>query len=304
MPEIKNNIFLITVLRQIPRLLGLLNRNPMSKSYGSFDRAYWHYRANDISCARQQEAVLTLALLYLHNFPGNIYYNNQQILEWINGSLKFTLSIQNYDGSFNEWYINERSFVGTSFVAAALAETLIILGKNKVRQYEKILNRLAKAADWIAGHTEVQVFNQLAGGVLALAKIATLLDKQAYKTSSQNKLAIIEKTQSPEGWWSEYGGPDIGYLSLMVDYLAKYHRLEPSEKVLTMIKMASAFLINFLHPNLTAGGEYMSRNTEYIIPSGFVYLAPLDENAKIITAFNFVALTAGAGIGPDSLDDR
>ncbi len=304
MAEIKTNLFLTAALREIPRLLGQLNRNPLSESYGSFDRAYWHYRVNDISCARHQEAALTLALLYAHDFYGNVYYGNNKILAWINASLEFTLSIQNNDGSFNEWYLNEKSFVCTSFVAVALAETLMVLGKDRVKDCDKIISRLAKAADWLIGHSEVLVFNQLAGSVLALAKIAVLTGNSAYQSASREKLAIIEKAQSSEGWWSEYGGPDLGYLSLMIDYLAKYHQLVGEEKVLNMVKKANAFLTNFLHPNLTAGGEYMSRNTEYVIPSGFAYLAALDKNAEIVTAFCLASLKAGAGVGPGQLDDR
>lgn len=304
MSEIKTNIFLKTALAQIPRLLGQLNRQPLSLSYGSFDRAFWHYRTNDISCARYQEAVLTLALLYTYDFAGNIYYHNKKILDWINGSLKFTLSIQNSDGSFNEWYLNERSFVATAFLSAALVETVETLGKDNIKEYNKLLACLTKAAGWLSSRSEELVFNQLAGSALALAKISRLTGDESFASAAKTKLSIIKKSQSAEGWWSEYGGPDIGYLSLMVDYLTKYYQLELSEEALAMTLAAGAFIVNFLQPNLTAAGEYMSRNTEYLIPSGFAYLSELDENAKIITAFNQAALARGAGLGPANLDDR
>lgn len=304
MPLNGNNIFLKQVLANLPRLLAQLNRNVLSSSYGSFDRAFWHYRTNDISNARYQEAALTLALLHQNNFNGNIYYGNKQILEWLNATLAFTLSIQNKDGSFNEWYVNERSYVATSFVAAAVAETLLVLEKVNIKEYEKILAGLERAANWLLKHTEELVYNQLAGSVLALAKIAHLTGKEKYSEASRGKFKIIEKNQSAEGWWSEYGGPDVGYLSLMIDYLTKYYELEKSENILDCLKKASAFLVNFLHPNLTAGGEYMSRNTEYIIPSGLAYLSRLDKNSEIITAFNLSALASGASLGPSQLDDR
>lgn len=304
MNETKTNIFLKAALAQIPRLLGQLNRNFLSLSYGSFDRAFWHYRTNDLSCARYQEAVLTLALLYAYDFPDNVYYNNKKVLDWVNGSLKFTLSIQNNDGSFNEWYINERSFVATAFLAAALAEAMTVLGRKNILEYDRLSAALVKSAAWLSNHSEELVFNQLAGGVLALAKIGRLTGDESFAAAAKTKLTIIKKNQSADGWWSEYGGPDIGYLSLMVDYLVKYYQLESSADVLNMIKRAGAFTVNFLQPNLTAGGEYMSRNTEYLIPSGFAYLADLDENAKIITAFNQTALKAAAGVGPANLDDR
>src|SRR3989344_966547 len=105
MPQIKSNTFLEEVLDQVPRLLGQLNRNPSSRSYGSFDRAYWHYRTNDISSCRYQEAVYTLALLYCSKFEGNKYYKDTQVLKWIQSALTFTTSIQHKNGSFDEWYI-------------------------------------------------------------------------------------------------------------------------------------------------------------------------------------------------------
>ncbi|MFA6106363.1 MAG: hypothetical protein WC745_01675 [Patescibacteria group bacterium] len=304
MKSVPENIFLSSVLANAPRLLGQLNRNPLSGSYGSFDRDYWHYRTNDISSARCQEAALTLALLYKHNFPGNKYYHSEKILGWINASLSFALKIQNRDGSFNEWYINESSYVATAFLSAALAETIGLMGKEKLEDYDKILGGLEKAADWLIKHNETSVFNQLAGSVFALAKISFLTSCEKYLKTAGEKLNLIISRQSSEGWWGEYGGPDVGYLSLMIDYLAKYYELDKREDVLISIKRACAFLINFLHPNFTVGGEYMSRNTEYLIPSGFVYLSDLDANAKIITAFNIASLSSGSGIGPASLDDR
>ncbi|MFA6393959.1 MAG: prenyltransferase/squalene oxidase repeat-containing protein [Patescibacteria group bacterium] len=304
MNPIPKNVFLSSVLANVPRLLGQLNRNPLSITYGSFDRAYWHYRTNDINNARCQEAALTLTLLYKYDFPGNKYYHSEKILGWINASLSFILKTQNRDGSFNEWYINEGSYVATAFVSAALAEILGLMGKEKIIDYEEILDGLEKAADWLAKHNEVLVFNQLAGSIFALAKISSLTGREKYLEAAGKKLNLIISRQSSEGWWSEYGGPDAGYLSLMIDYLAKYYELDRREDVLGSIKRACAFLVNFLHPNFTAGGEYMSRNTEYLIPSGFVYLSAFDVNAEIITAFNIASLSSGSGVGPDSLDDR
>jgi len=51
----------------------LLNRNISSANYGCFDREFWHYNTADIPCARKQEAVLTLTLLYLIEQEKNKY---------------------------------------------------------------------------------------------------------------------------------------------------------------------------------------------------------------------------------------
>ncbi|MBD3310499.1 hypothetical protein GF351_04725, partial [Candidatus Woesearchaeota archaeon] len=58
------HIYLREVLLQAPRLMAMLDRNPASRTYGCFAREYWHSKITDFACARKQEAVLTLALLY------------------------------------------------------------------------------------------------------------------------------------------------------------------------------------------------------------------------------------------------
>lgn len=299
----KDNIFLHSVIDAVPRLLGQLNRNPSSVSYGSFDRAYWHYRTNDISSARYQEAVLTLAILYKSPFEGNVYYQDAKILEWINASLDFACFIQNRDGSFDEWYPYEGSFVATSFVVAALSKTLLVLGKNNITSHEAILASLVLGADWIARHEEKLVFNQVTGSAVALLNVFLLTHNTFYKQSAERKINFILEHQTPEGWWNEYGGPDIGYLSLMIDYLVTYYEATNDEKVLSALKKANFFITHFLHPNFTSGGEYMSRNTEYLIPSGFARLSA-DESARIIVAFSATSLMLKQGVHPHNLDDR
>ena len=111
------------------------------------------------------------------------------------------------------------------------------------------------------------------------------------------------KEQSSEGWWSEYGGPDAGYLSLMLDYLARYHALLPREDLNHALTRATHFLLHFTHPNGTFGGEYLSRNTEYLIPSG-IALRSAEEGARMLYSFAAEALQKRAGVTPHSLDDR
>ncbi|MDP3763182.1 MAG: hypothetical protein Q8Q92_00780 [bacterium] len=260
MSEIKSNKFLELALREVPRLLAQLNRNPSSKSYGSFDRAYWHYRTNDISCARYQEAVYTLALLYFSNFEGNIYYQNEKVLEWIRAGLRFTATLQKSNGSFDEWYINEGSYVATAFVTAALSQTHKLFKENRVEFEEEhiISNIIERAALFLLNTNEETVLNQVSGAIFAIAS--------ANKNADLLLSKFLEK-QSDEGWWSEYGGPDIGYLTLTISYLTKYKALTGSKKVDEPIERAKSFVKLFINPDHTAGGEYMSRNTEYIIPS-------------------------------------
>ena len=266
---IPSNPFLSATLEQVPRLLGQLNRNLGSRTYGSFDRAYWHYRTNDISCARYQEAVLTLALLYTSDFSGNIYYHDDQILDWIRASLRFTASLQRSDGSFDEWYPNEGSYVGTAFATAALGQTVSLLkaAAVSVSELSLITKTIKRAAVWLTQAEEATVMNQVAGAIFALAIAARVTGESQFDEAARQLEKRLLAEQNREGWWPEYGGPDIGYLSLAVSYLEKYQRLTGSQPVAAAILKAKTFVETFVNPDRTAGGEYMTRNTEYLIPS-------------------------------------
>src|SRR3989344_4853300 len=198
-----SNIFLRSVLDEIPRLLGQLNRNPASRTYGSFDRAFWHYRTNDISSARYQEAILTLTLLYRTPFDGNDYFGDKKILEWIRAAFDFSVSIQNRDGSFNESYVHEGSFVATAFIVAALSRALLMLDIKEIPAREVIIKSLQSAADWIQCRGEHLVFNQEAGSVAALWGVFHLTGDGRYRNAAEKKIDSILRHQKSAGWWDE-----------------------------------------------------------------------------------------------------
>ena len=292
-------VYLDIVLDQAPRLLGLLDRNIGSRTYGCFDRAYWHYHVTDFSCARSQEACLTLALLYSIKNKNNPYYKNNLILEWIKASLEFWANMQNKNGSFNEWYPYENSFVASAFSSYAVSETLLILPELKS---EKLTKALEKSAEWLSKKTEDKVQNQQTGAMLALYNIFLLTKNEKYKNYSLEMLNKLKKMQNSEGWFTEYGGADIGYLSLAADYLAKFYNKSKNEDALEISKKAISFIHNFIHPNLTFGGEYGSRNTEYLIPDGFELIKT--KEADSVAYYLREALAKKTTIAPFSFDDR
>ncbi len=299
----KSSVYLDVILKEIPRLLGLLDKNPNSPTFGSFDRQFWHYNVVDFSCSRFQEAVLTLVLLYEYDFPNNIYYKRESIFSWIDGALRFWLKIQNKDGSFNEWYPNEHSFVATAFTTYAVSEALLILGR-EVPSYNEVVIGLKKASDWLLSYTDFTACNQVAGSVSALYNVYLITGEKKYEDGAIGKLKQLRERQNSEGWFPEYGGPDIGYLSLAIDYLCKYHYKSKDLLARDMIDKALEFLAYFIHPDGTFGGEYGSRNTKYIIPSGIEYSSHWNENARRIAFVLRNSLEKRGTIGPYNLDDR
>lgn len=300
---IPTNVFFEAVMREVPRLLGQIDQNPLSPTYGSCDRAFWLYRTNDISCMRYQELALTLSLLYKTSFEGNQYFQDPRILSLAQAVIRFACRRQHRDGSFDEWYLNEGSFVCTAFVTYALSESVRIL-EDSLADRNAILSTLRKSGEWLMKHNETSVVNQLSGAIVALQNIFILTNDILFKDAAEEKMRIFLSLQDSEGWWSEYGGPDIGYLSLTIDYLSRYVAISNDINVHTAIEKATAFLSNFLHADGTAGGEYMARNTEYLIPSGFLRAVEYAPSTRIVVPFIAGVCGESRGVTPQSLDDR
>ncbi|MCH8285333.1 hypothetical protein IIB79_02240 [candidate division KSB1 bacterium] len=265
------------LLNAAPSLLSHLNRDPYSPTYGSFDREYWSWQSKDFSNTDFQRAVFPLTVLYLHDFEGNLYYNNSRLLTWIAAGLSFWCKIQYKNGSFDQWYPREYSVGTTAFTLGPAIKTFSILGE-KLGQFENLKKNLLRSfrrgADFICSQHESHGFisNHRAGMALSLAYSSKVLGGNKYGDKAGTIIKDIMDHQSPEGWFREYGGADPGYESLGISYLAAYYEATKNEAVLKMLKNSVDFYVNFVHPDGTAGGEYGSRNTELFFPAGFEML--------------------------------
>ncbi|MBI4278970.1 MAG: hypothetical protein HY660_10980 [Armatimonadetes bacterium] len=299
---VSKDVYLRAVLGQTPRLLGLLNRNSCSATYGCFDRNYWHYRVVDTPSARCQEAVLTLALL--HRIPGTDYTGREPLLRWVGAGLRYWLTIQRPDGSFDEWYPNESSFVATAFTTYAISETALLLGTGALEDWPSLERGLVRAGRWLLAGGEARALNQVAGSAVALYNVGLLTGDRRFEEGASERVHALRRLQSGEGWLAEYGGADLGYLSLAVAYLAKLYRKSRWPHAAQVAGAGMGFLEMFLHRDLTAGGDYGSRLTEYLIPDGFEILAPEGEAARTLRAFARAMVAHGKGVTVAWLDDR
>jgi len=290
------------VLSLVPRIISSLNRNEFSPTFGCFDKSHWFYKVVNFSCARFQEPSLTLALLYKNKFKGNTYFKNEKIKEWAIAGIKFLTKVQNKNGSFNEWYPNENSFVGTAFPIYSAAETYLML-KNEIDKkiQTSLIEMFRKAGNWLIKHDE-KVSNQQAGAVAALYNIFLITNDKKYKRNCEKKLLVLEKTQSEEGWFPEYGGADFGYSFILLDFLGKYFKKSHDKKVLKLVRSCSEFLVHFLHSDGSIGGSYGSRNTEFIVPHGIEIFSKYDNNANYIG--NIIAKNIQNIVNPLVMDDR
>lgn len=294
------DFYLKLTLKEIPRLLSLLDRCEISPTYGCFDRAYWKYNIKDYFNARFQEAAYTLALIYNYKSPENRFYKNEDIKKLSIAACRFWAKRQNRNGSFNEYISFENSHVATAFSALAVASSYQLWGINDAT----ILNALKKAAKWLDRNDDLIVINHDAGTIPFFYLMYRITKDRSYFVCLDKKLDKVLAHQNEEGWFEEYGGADIGYQSYSIYFLAKYYEMSHDKRVLGPLDKAVKFFSYFVHPDGTMGGFYGSRDTNFIIPAGFEILAGKINYAEEIAAEIRKSLNSMRTPGPYSFDDR
>jgi len=291
--EIEKKIYGDIALSQIPRILSFGDRVTESETFGCFDRNYWHYKQIDFANARWQESVLLLGLLIKYRFPENPYHANRNIREWMDGLIGYWEKIQDRNGFFSENYPHERSFVATSFSTYAITETLLEL------EIEADLDPIKKAGRWLAANINKDLANQVAGAAAALYNIYLISGDNYFKDAAAEKAEELLKLQTEDGYFIEYGGYDIGYLSICISYLAKYYIKSGNQTILAPLERAIKFVESYLDDYGSYDIEGTSRRTQYLYPHGFVLMGATDIIQKNINGLKNVKT-----LNPAWMDDR
>ncbi len=302
-------------LDQIPRLLSLMDRNPFSKTYGCADRTYWLDKAIDFPSAIMQYSVHSLALVYANDFEGNIYYRQPKIKEWILASIKYWSSIQKNDGSYDEFYPNERGWAGpTGFLLYAMLASYELVGEEFPSEMKsEFFGTCKKAALFLAKYDEHGILaNHHAMALLPLYYAAHVLHDDSLLYNFNEKLDFFLGLQSNEGWFLEYDGADLGYLSASISFLTKLLKImeingthtEWKTKIEASIPPAIAFASHFVYPNGYYGGTMGSRQTLHFYPHGFEVWATKNEHAAAVADWMAEGLANGTLVPPRIMPDR
>lgn len=299
MDEITKEVYLKEALKYLPRLLHLLDTNEFHESYGCFDREYWHYKRTDFPCGMNQENVLALALLYKYDFPEDVFYGNERIEQLIFASIDFARRFSRRDGSCDSFYPYERALGAAAFSLYACSEAYLLMNEKSL-ELEAFFK---KRAGWIMAHGEKEVLaNHHAIAAVGLLNIFLITGEEEYLYASEKKLREVLSMQNQEGWFIEYGGCDPGYLTVTIDFLAKYYKKRKVDYLLEPLKKAIQFCQFFMHPDGSYGGEYGSRSTSIFLPHGFEITRPLFTEAGEIADRNMMGLKLGTAAIFD--DDR
>jgi hypothetical protein len=286
-------------------LLGTLDREPLSPTWGSFDRDHWAWKFRDFPVILLQAGALPLAWLWRSPGPGNPWAGNGQVLQWILGALESVLARQHRNGAWDTVAPNSQDHGVTLAQCYTLATVARSLGDVCPEPLaSRLSDALRRGTAFAARSDEDYAFISNHHALFALALLRAgrhLADESLCRRADQVIDAIIAH-QSGEGWYAEYGGPDPGYETLGLHYLAQFEQERPGAALAQSLDRALEFAAQCIHPDGGVGGGYGSRHTMLWYPAGFEILAGRSAVARSIAVFMRPRLEQGQVVTPRTVD--
>lgn len=297
--------YLGPVLEAAPRLLGMLDREPLSPTWGSFDRDHWAWKFRDFPVGMLQGGVLPLAWLWGTPLAGSPWAGSGRLRGWILGSLDHLLRRQHRNGAFDGVGPHTQDHGVTLAHCHTLATTARLLGEAcPAPLAERLSESLRRATAFASRSAEDYAFisNHHALFALAWLRAGRHLGDSALCDRADQEIAAIREHQSPDGWYAEYGGPDPGYESLGLQYLAEYERERPDEALSRSMDRSLEFLVHCIQPDGGVGGGHGSRHTVQWYPAGFELLSGRSRLARAIARFMEPRLPHAPVVTPRGVD--
>lgn len=295
-----------TVLEEIgqnalPRILTQICRDPESPFFGCADRNWWHYKIRDFpSIILQQAGYALFAAEGLFEFSQE---EKNSLRELAKGSCLFWNKRAVRHGAFEEYYPYEQGYPPLAF--STLTVTKLV--RSGVVKYDDVAPGLQISGKRLLQRFEWKAVNQQVAGVAALAVLRDVAPDMVNEEALNELLERILALQTTEGWFPEYEGPDLGYLSVTLDCLFDIWDCNGNASCRMAIEKAFDFISWFVRSPFGGAGMLNSRNTDYIVPYGLTRLAVDDWDKKEEAAWVFHRLFGEEGTAKSfllSVDDR
>jgi hypothetical protein len=285
--------------RLYPRLLAQVDQDADSASYGCCDRQFWHYRLHDFPTGVAQQSGLAFAALYrlaetcdlsaCRNLRNDLAPYWKRMADTVGC---YTAGLLRQRGMLDEYYPGEASYVATAFGAHAVVKAALLTGDHDLLA----LPGLRRAADILLSRRPTPAANQDMGASAFLSLYAKATGYAAEAASQAVSRFLSGRSEVCE--FAEYGGLDVGYLSVTLNYLGYMAEDAPIPGVHDALLRTARRLSPFITPAGRMGGEFASRSTSYFLPYGFLAAARLEPALSA----SFARLDLAQDY--DKLDDR
>jgi len=290
------------------RLLEMQDRNPLSPSHGCFHYPYWRDKTSEFPDARFQEAGAALGLLSLPCFDDARAAGRLGDAETLGDAFAAGLknwSTQQYaDGSFDEWYKGERGFAAAEFTLIAYGLADRYMGELIGAQDRAVLvNTMGRGAEWLVGRHDLVKSNHEAAAAAALALAWKTTGEDKFRIAASDKLQHTLARQHAEGWFPEVGGMDLGYCSVLLDYVMIYVLIVGDDTPVPAMRRLFEFMLPHVQPDHTISPEAGLCLNPYVSRLGIGLLSQHDEGAAAAVASLRAATPGVEGLKPYLADD-
>ncbi len=249
----------------LPRILTQVCRDPGSPSWGCCDRNWWHYKIRDFPSTILQQAGYTIALS-VDALPDKRHSEEMKSLSA--ATCRFWNKRAQLHGAFEEYYPYEQGYPPVAFSTLSVAK----LCGDGVVELSEVMPGLRVAVRQLLSRFEMEAANQQVAGTAALAVVRTIAPDLVPGSAFASLLDRTLGLQTKEGWFLEYDGPDLGYLSVTMDCLWDLFDATGDTRCHTAILEAFEYLSWFVLGPVGGAGVHNSRNTDYIVPYGIARL--------------------------------
>ena len=254
------------------RALSMWNRDPGSPSRGSFDRAYWGWKAKDFGDATLQYAA---KLIVEYARLNGEFRQGAALGAWLGDYVEYCRRTQHRDGSFDQCYPHERTPGVVYDMLSALLEVhdSEYVSPRAKGVLEAVMARAVRFA--LSGdERHGEIANHLASYAFELLNYGRARGDAAASTRGTQYLdRLLTLFDRDEGWFLEYQGPDAGYQTRTLRYLAKCAALLGDSALWEAAERAGRFLEQVLMPDGSVHPMLGTRSTALVYPSGFMRLA-------------------------------
>ena len=301
-----NRYFSNIAFQSTQRALNLMDRNPFSKSFGCFDRYYWHFKMKDFPSASYQMGVEFLARLWKDSHKDNSFYKQKRLLEWIKAGFEYACLIQNKDGSFDEWYPNERGWAGpTSYIIHSLASAYKITEEEWDEDLKTQFKEcFYKAFQFLVKQKEgAHLANHTALFLLSLYEVFQITGETEIENQFKIFLQDFKTLICDEGWSKEYDGVDFGYNLATLSFLARLYSFYPEPFLKKYAEKSLSFLSYFFYPDGSFGG-LGSRETIHLYPYALKFWGSENLSLAQDIYFHLLQKKSFENLKPSDQDDH
>ncbi len=191
--------------------------------------------------ARIQENVTTLAWFYTHDRPWNPYHRSPALLQLLNASVTYYLSLQHRRGWFPEGS-SRTPRAATAFALVHLADTWRLMAPVEWNTglSNAVLDAVRRGADWFLDpgnddvwESAIYTSNQVLEGLYGVALIGDLAGSDRTRLLGERVEVFLNRSVSPAGFLYEDRAVDFGYpMSVTLGDLGLLHRLTGDDRLL------------------------------------------------------------------------